>query len=246
MEKKRYYNDNVGPIKKNELLAFKKALELCDEIGDITQIILLVHTKSNTGSLERIFDTRNLKKFFCGVKIYSDYPPLKIETVKTFNDDWQGKKILVAFGLDSKELYKYDDYKNISVIIAHQWSKDSLKDWAKCWGAINLKTGTKIEKNALPNKVVQQAFIDLTNSINMSTGITHPMDEERCKTYIRALKNYELNSVEIFSFLTAELHWNSENAKDVITLIDKVNSGEYFKGGEKTGLQNHIKRWESK
>ncbi|PID64447.1 MAG: hypothetical protein CR962_01510 [Gammaproteobacteria bacterium] len=223
MEKKRYYDDNVGPVKENELLAFKKALELCNEIGDITQITLLIHTKANTGYLERIFGTRDLKAFFRGVKIDSNYPPLKIETIRTFNDDWQGKKILVAFGLNSDELYKYDDYQNISVIIAHQWSEDSLKDWARCWGAINLKTGIKIEKNTLPNKVVQQAFIDLTDSINLSTGITHPMDEEQCKTYIRALKkyNYEL-------------------------LIDKVNSGRHFKGGEKTGLQNHIKRWESK
>ncbi|MEK9603614.1 MAG: hypothetical protein VW127_04240 [Flavobacteriaceae bacterium] len=247
MEKKRYYNDNIGPIKENEVLALKKAFELCNEIGDITQITLLIHTKGNTGYLERIFETRNLKDFFRGVKIDENYPPLKIETVRTFNDDWQGKKIVVAFGLRSNELHKYDDYENVAGIIAHQWSEDSVKDWAKSWGAMNLKSETKIEKTALPDKVVQQAFIDLSNSINMTTGITHFMDEEQCKTYIRALKKYgyEMNSKEIFSFLTTELNWESDNANDVIKLIDKVNSGGYFKGGAKTGLQHHIKRWKS-
>lgn len=247
MDKKRYYNDNIGPIKESEVLALKKALELCKEIGDITQITLLIHTKANTGYLERIFETRNLKGLFSGVRMYPNYPPLKIETVRTFNNDWQGKKIVIAFGLRSSELQKYDDHENVAAIIAHQWSEDGVKDWAKSWGAINLETDTAIEKTALPDKVVQQAFIDLSNSINMSTGISNSMDEEQCKTYIRALKkyNYELNSKEIFSFLTTELNWESDNANNVIKLIDQVNSGGYFKGGAKTDLQYHIKRWKS-
>lgn len=222
-------------------------MELCDEIDGITQITLLIHTKNNTGYLERIFSTRDLKDFFLGIKIDLKYPPLKIETVRTFNDDWSGKKIIVAFGLRSKELHRYDDFANVAGIIAHQWSEDSVKDWAKSWGAINLKTETEIEKITFPHKVVQQAFIDLSNSINMSTGITHPMDNDLCKTYIRALNkyNYELNQKEILSFLTTELNWDSDDANEVIILIDKINSGRYFKGGDKTRLHHHIKRWKS-
>ncbi|WP_028374535.1 hypothetical protein [Leeuwenhoekiella sp. MAR_2009_132] len=247
MEKKRYYNDNVGANKENEILALKKALELCNEIGDITQIVFLIHTKGNTGYLERIFNTRNVKNLFRGVKMDESYPPMKIETLRTFNDDYQGNKIVVAFGLRSNELHKYDDYENITGIIAHQWMEDSVKDWARTWGAIDIKSETKIEKTELPDKVVQKAFIDLSNSINMSTGIHHFMDEEQCKTYIRALNkyNYELNSKQIFSFLTTELNWESDYANDIIKLIDKVNSGGYFKGGAKTGLQHYIKRWKS-
>lgn len=247
MEKKRYYNDNIGPIKENEVLALKKAFELCSKIGNITQITLLIHTKGNTGYFERIFETRDLKDFFRGVKIDPNYPPLKIETVRTFNDDSQGNKIVVAFGLCSNELRKYDDYESVEGIIAHQFSADSVKDWAKSWGAIDLKTEKEIDKTELPGKVVQQAFIDLSNSINIKSGITHSMDEELCKTYIRALKkyNYELDSKKILSFLTTNLKWSSDNANNVIKLIDKVNSGGYFKGGAKTGLQHHIKRWKS-
>ena len=48
---------------------------------------------------------------------------------------------------------------------------------------------------------------------------------------------------EIFSYLSAELNWESDDAKDVIKLIDKVNSGVYFQGGAKTGLKSYIKRW---
>ena len=244
----RYYNNNQGPTKENEMLALKKALEICNEKGNIEEIVLLIHTKNNTGYIERIFETRNVKKFFNGVKIDANYPPLRIETIRTFNDDYQSKKILVAFGLRSEELYKYDDFESIVAIIAHQWVEPDVQDWAKTWGAIDLSTNEPIAKIDLPSQVVQNAFTNLSNSINMSSGITNPFDNDRCKTYIRALKkyDYEMNSQEIFSFLTTQLNWDSDNAKDVIKLIDKVNTGSYFKGGSKTGLQNHIKRWKSK
>ena len=111
MEKKRYYNDNIGPIKENEVQALKKALELSKEIGDITQITLLIHTKGNTGYLKRVFETQNLQDFFRGVIIDKNYPPLKIETIRTFNDDWHSKKVVVAYGLRSNELHKFDDYE---------------------------------------------------------------------------------------------------------------------------------------
>lgn len=64
MEKIRYYNDNTGPLKEAEVLAFKKGLQLCNELNNIDEIVLLIHTKNNTGYLERIFETRNLNSYF--------------------------------------------------------------------------------------------------------------------------------------------------------------------------------------
>lgn len=113
------------------------------------------------------------------------------------------------------------------------------------WGAIDLDTNDKINKIRRPNKLVINAFIELSESINMTTGIINSFDNHQCKTYIRALHKYgyELNSKEIFSYLVSELHWESSHAKDVIKLIDKVNSGGYFKGGAKIGLKNYINSW---
>jgi hypothetical protein len=248
MEKIRYFNDNTGPIKEAEVLAFKKALQLCNELENINEVVLLIHTKSNTGYLERILETRNLKSYFKGVKLDPKYPIFKIETTRTFSDNYQKNVILICFGLRSEELSKYDDFESTKAIIAHQWKNPEVQNWAKSWGAINLCTEEKIEKTPFPNKVVQEAFKDLTSSINMSTGITQPMDKELCKTYLRALHKYDykLDSSEVFAYLTTELNWDSDNAKEVLTLINKVNSGGYFNGGTKTGLQNHIKDWKSR
>jgi len=248
MEKIRYYNDNTGPIKEAEVLAFKKALQLCHELENINEVALLIHTKNTTGYLERIFGTRNLNSYFKGVTPDPKYPSFKIETVRTFSDSWQRNVILVCFGLRSEELSKYDDFESVKAIIAHQWKSPDVQNWAKSWEAINLDSDEKSEKMPFPDKVVQEAFNDLSSSINMSTGITHPMDEEQCKTYLRALYKYEykLDAAEVFAYLTTELKWDSDNANDVIKLINKLNSGGYFIGGAKTGLQNYIKDWKSR
>lgn len=247
MIKHRYFNNNTGPIKENEIKALQKALEICDKENDIDDIILLIHTKNNTGYIERIFDTRNVKKLFSGVKIDPKYPPIRIETVRTFTDLYHSKIVLVCFGLRSEEIYKYEDFESVVGIVAHQWVELDVKNWAKTYGAIDIDTNEEIEKTEKPDLLVQNAFKDLTSSINMSTGIVHSDDNERCKTYIRALKkyNYEMNSQQVFSYLTSELNWDSDDANDVIKLIDKINSGGYFKGGAKTGLKSYIKRWQS-
>lgn len=245
MEKIRFYSSNVGPIKGNELKALKKAIEICLENSDIQEITVLIHTKSNTGYLERIFETTNTKQFFTGIKIDVSVPIIKTETIKTINDNRNKKRVLIAFGLRSEELYLYDEFESVTAIIAHQWSEDGVKEWAKTWGAADILTNEVSEKHKLPHKVIQNALSDLTNSINMSTGILNTSDENLCKTYLRALNKYEyeLDPTEINSYLISALNWQSDNAKDVIKLIDKLNSGGYFKGGDKTGLQNHIKRW---
>lgn len=244
MEKERFYTENIGPIKEHEVAAFNKAIEICNGNKEINEITLLIHTKNNTGYIERVFDGGNIKPLFKGTKIHIELPLIKIETVKTLDDDYHKKRVLIAYGLRSEELFKYDDFQSIVAIIAHQWNENGVKTWAQTWAATEILSETKALKMNYPDIIIQEAFNDLTNSINMSTGIRHFMDEELCKTYLRALYKYEytINPQEINAYLIKELHWDSDNVKDIIKLIDKLNSGGYFKGGDKTGLQPQLAR----
>ncbi len=86
---------------------------------------------------------------------------------------------------------------------------------------------------------------ELTESINMSTGITHPMDEELAKTIILSLHKYEhqLNADVVCAFLLRQLGRESEDANEIKKLITTLNEGRYFRGGEKAGLQNYYESW---
>jgi len=86
---------------------------------------------------------------------------------------------------------------------------------------------------------------DLTDSINMSTGITHPSDEEQAKTYILALHKYEpsLDANIVGAYLVRDLNWDTDHAKEIEKLINTLNNGKYFQGGRRTGLQHYYKQW---
>lgn len=248
MEKLRFYTNNIGPIKENERKSLQKAFHLAKNIDGISEVTILIHTKSNTGYLERTFGRSIIKNLFDGqFNLFDGGPRVKIETTRTINDNTK-KRILLSFGLSSKELFKYDNFYSVVAIIGHQWAENELKDWAESWGVEEIFSGTKIYKNYNLDKVVKFALDDLTDSINMTTGIHNPMDEELCKTYLRTLNKYgfELNEKSISAYLITEKGWDSDHASDVIKLICKLNSGSYFKGGKKTGLQNYLKNWKSR
>ena len=71
------------------------------------------------------------------------------------------------------------------------------------------------------------------------------MDEKRAKTYILSLHKYEssLNADIVGSYLVRELNWDTEDAKDVEKLINTLNNGKHFQGGQRTGLQHYYKQW---
>lgn len=246
MKKVRYYIDTVGVDDQAVKDSFSKATEICQSDKSVTQITFLIHTQSNTGYFERAFGSDKLKGLFQGsITAYKGGPPVKIETVKTIKG-YEGNLILCPFGLKSDELFGFDDFHNVSYVIAVPWLKDSVDIWAKTWEAEEIRTKVKAPPIPLPDKVVQRAFDSLTTSVNLSTGITHPSDEHQCKTYIRALDkyNYKMDENEVFAYLVKEKGWYSSGAKDVVEIISKINNGKTFKGGDKTGLQSYVKNWE--
>jgi hypothetical protein len=52
-----------------------------------------------------------------------------------------------------------------------------------------------------------------------------------------------LQETEIESYLIKELNWTKEHSNDLLEIINKINTGRSFKGGEQTGLKYHIDRW---
>ena len=153
--------------------------------------------------------------------------------------------VVVAFGMDLKDLEVIDDYYCVKYIIAVPWRKDKTMPWIERWNAEEI-TGAKRDSGKTGvSEIVKVAMKELSSIINMSTGISHPSDNDRAKTYIRALYKYEseLNAHSVVSYLVAELGWTSSHANDVGKLITTLNEGRYYKGGEKTGLQVYYKRW---
>lgn len=99
----------------------------------------------------------------------------------------------------------------------------------------------------MPSLIVRIALEQLTTIINLSTGITHPMDNEAAKKYIRALYRYEKEPLEglvVEAYLVNNLNWKAQDARQVRDLVDRLNNGKNFQGGSTTSLCSLYRRWE--
>ncbi|QXP58274.1 hypothetical protein [Olleya sp. HaHaR_3_96] len=246
-EIERYYIKTEG----NDDEAYKEAMQFACELVkkgmNADTVILLASTKKSVGWLDRIFDAQTVKKMFNGTKFNDCIPTFLIKTVKTYSSFSASNDIVITMGLNAEDIMKIDNYQDIKAIIAIPWLLENTNNWIKTWSPTELRTNEKPESFPEPNPIVKTALEELSKGINMSTGISNSFDNNRAKTYIRALYKYsDINGDVVKSYLVRELNWESDNADDMKKLIDTINSGKYFKGGDKTYLKNHIKRWEEK
>ncbi len=248
----KFYIDTESNDDKAYLLAIKFACELAKNDNTIKRIVLYIYTKQCTGWFDRLFGHKIVKRLFNGIN-FSDCPvPIRFETKLTYKGSMYGSPsdIVICCGINADDIFTIDDYHSVKYIIAIPWLRKLTDKWIKAWNAIEISEKERVCSNKFPepSEIVKIAMQELSEMINMSTGISHPMDNYTAKTYIRVLHKYEpeLNSDVVCSYLIRELNWDTKHAKDIEKLIETLNNGKYFLGGEKTGLQNYYKRWKGK
>ena len=229
--------------------AMKFACELAEKDTNIKRVILLALTKKNVGWLERAFGDKIVKDLFQGLKFKGCKPLYRIETVKTYKEQYTAQDVVITMAIDDKDILPLNDMQSVIAIIAIPWQKSGLKQYLETWNPIDIRSNTRHTSEVRnPSAIVQMALKQLTNSINLSNGINHPSDNERAKTTILALHKYEpeLDADLVKAYLTRELKWENDVADDLAKLIRTLDAGKFFKGGDRTGLQNHYKGWKQK
>lgn len=131
METKYYFDCQCSyePYLKAE--NFANALAEKDQ--SITHIIFYIQSKKITSDLDKIFDFEKVKKMLKKKYMNSRNIPVIIESVKSFkkstSNNHKQNLIFICFGLDSKELFKLENYYNVKYIIAIPWIRKLLNDW---------------------------------------------------------------------------------------------------------------------
>ena len=245
----KFYVDTEGNDDNAYRLAIQFACKLAQKDSSIKRIVLYIATKQNTGWFGRLFGNDFVKRAFDGVKFPDCSAIFKFETKITYKSFEYGNSsdIIICCGIDSDDILTIDDYSSVKYIIAVPWLKKLTEKWIKTWNAIEISGKKETEHFPELSPIVKIAMTPLSQTINMSTGISHPLDNSRAKTYVRALYKYEseLNANAVGAYLIRELHWETKHAKDIENLIITLNNGKYFQGGEKTGLQKYYKQWKN-
>lgn len=227
--------------------AYKEAMsfacKLADKNNEINKIILLVSTKDSARCFKRLFGSEIVKLLFNGYVFENCKHEFKIETLRTYNSH-NLHNIVITCGIDSNDIFKIDDvYYRPDAIISIAWTFEGLEKWNKTWNSKEIRGKQKLIKPYKnPSCIVQEALKEL-NNIRKSTSI-HPSDEEKVKTYILALHKHEKLDADIIgAYLIRELNWYLKHVNYIEQLINTLNNGKHFKGGDLTKIQSHYERW---
>ena len=248
----RYYANVQGSIPEAIVACLRKAHEICADDPDVNGIVLYSYTKNNFYTVSQIFGADNVNKMLKQpLRFDGIFKPVQCLTERTYNDYSQQTCIIICCHMDSKSVQKVDDFHSAKYIMAVSWLKDELAGWAKRWKA-ECVYGDEIqnEKKEDDNHqaLLRIALKEMDTRMFESKDFHHPDDENTCKTYIRTIHKYlpAVTSSQIEDVLVTELSWTSGNASLVGDLLNRLNNGLTFRGGEKNGLQNYYKGWKEK
>jgi hypothetical protein len=241
-ERLRFYTSGHGTDDRAMKRIIDAALEIEKDTG-LSRIVFIANGLTNTGWLERQYGREGVKKLIAGAKLPNSNLTAKFESLKTYRS--KENELVITLGLRSDDLLLIEDNYNITAIIGFPWLPNDIEKWTKITNAICIENHSAATPYPKPDCIVRVALEHLSQTINMSTGITHPMDNNLAKTYLRSLAKfgYDLNAINIEAYLFNELGWEKENLDEFIDIINKINDGKSFQGGDKTGLKDNINRW---
>jgi hypothetical protein len=76
------------------------------------------------------------------------------------------------------------------------------------------------------NPILRKAIETLSRVVNVSTGLSHPLDESRAKELLKGLhkQGIPLNSSDIYSLAIDNL-WTERHARKLSELAEKIGNG---------------------
>ena len=221
--KTKYYADAHGADLNALAACIRKAFELANSDDEVERVVIYSYTKNNFMQIDKIFGADNVNQMFSRpMKFRECTKPIKCSTEITYKKECEyrhtPKDVVICCHMDSKAVFKVDDYLTAKYIIALSWTMEGLQEWKARWHA----------QNVLGSK-----------------SLAHPNDEETCKTYVRTIHKYlpEVTPSDIEDYLVTELGWDNRDSSKVGKLLQRLKDGRTFRGGQKTYLKEYYNHW---
>lgn len=253
--KTKYYADAYGPDQNALKACVNKALELAQLDNEIQRIVIYSYTKKNFMQVDKLFGVENVNKMFSAPLSFDGIrTPFICATEITYKRECEyrdsPKDIVICCHMDSKAVFKVDDFRTAKYIIALSWTIDGLDDWKKRWNAQNVfsEEEESDKEKATKTSLLEIALDEMDARMFGTKTMGHADDVETCKTYIRAIHKYlpEASPSQVQNILTVELNWKSKDAAEVGELLQRLKEGRRFVGGGKTRLKEYYNNWKEK
>lgn len=106
------------------------------------------------------------------------------------------------------------------------WTETHIEDWALATGAVDLLGQTARRSVDIDDEVMLGALRSLTDSVNLSSGISHPMDRDRAIETFKVLRRTGRRIDPRHASAWAMAHgWTAAHASRLGSLIKEINRG---------------------
>lgn len=178
------------------------------------------------------------------IKLPNSAVELSLMTLRDKPYNWNGP-VLVVY--PSKELLDMiDSLFDVTHVLVIPWTLEEMQYWINTWGAYELGTQpTKSKKELVSNPVVEEALISLTARVNVSTGISHPLDRASAIDLFRRLKatGEHFDPEEVRAWLVAEGNWKPKYADEVAEVARGVIEGKRFRETRSRWKEDIVEIW---
>lgn len=175
--------------------ALKFALHLAKQDKDINTISLLVLQQQQYEPFlgEIGFKPIHYKNHEANITGYK----IQIHTVKTYNPEYrfQGhpqSEILIAVGVPSRDLIRFEDYSNIKYWIIVPWLLKENKEWLSIFEAEDIETTLPLSLPNAADERIANAIGWLKKTSYPNEGYHHPSDEDRLHQMANAIKHFKV------------------------------------------------------
>jgi hypothetical protein len=190
--KNKYYADAYGADLDALLACVKKAFEIAEADDEVARVVFYSYNKNNFMQVSRVFGDDYVDVMFNRpLKFNECSKPIRCMTAITYKKECEyrdsPKDVVVCCHMDSKDVFKVDDYRTAKYIIALSWKTNGLSAWKKRWNAQNVLEEETEEETCTPpkNSLLMTALQEMDIRMFQTKNLGHPNDEETCKTYIR-------------------------------------------------------------
>ena len=208
-------------------------MQLAKSDANKRSALLAVPTVSNLrGDISLVIGDKAVATFNKGQTVLLDnLVELSLMTERKALYSWNGP--ILAIYPTKKLLDQIDSLPGVTDVLVIPWNIQEVQYWIDTWAATELGAAPQVTtRKPFSNPIVEAALEALTERVNLSTGILHPLDRAAAVDLFRILRDNGIpyDPGEVRAWLVSQGGWRPSDADDAKKVAEAILAGRALKG----------------
>jgi len=208
-------------------------MQLAKSDANKRSALLAVPTLSNLrGDISSVIGDKAVTTFNKGQTVLlNNLLEVSLMTERKALYSWNGP--ILAIYPTKKLLDQIDSLPGVTDVLVIPWNIQEVEYWIDTWAATELGAAPQVTtRKPFSNPIVEAALEALTERVNLSTGILHPLDRAVAVDLFRILRDNGIpyDPGEIRVWLVSQGGWRPSDADDVKKLAEAILARKALKG----------------